>query len=332
MKQGGHALVRVGLRKENIKSVIITSDKEFKRKAITFLNGSAIAAEKFVVEHMQNALTIFEQDPALGNFIIDGTLIKFSDLKAQLELYMKHKANGDSRLLVFLEEAQVTLAERDALQAMLPQANIFFTPMAQAQFNKSFHGNRTPLQAPKESESKKPAPAGPTSSSATAASPASASEQSKNSVTLLETSAHLKETVELLNGVAKDKNRTDLVRTIGQRFNGLIGAFAFLKSSPGFMEMQNLARIVDDVSRTYRDDATRSISEKHWDLLFESAKALYLILRELREHRPVPETLLTKAAQLEKTYAATSDLSRRQSQSQAAIDELLESELLKRIG
>lgn len=320
-------MVRVGLRKENIKSVIVTADKEFKRKAITFLNGSAIAAEKFVVEHMQNALTLFEQDAAVGNFIIDGTTIKNSELKAQLELYAKHKANGDSRILVFVEDVQTSIAERDAFQALIPMANIYYTPMAQAQFNKSFHGGRVPLHAPKESEGKKPAtPAGSPSSSSSAAP------SDKNSVTLLETSAHIKETVELLNSVAKDKNRTDLVRTIGQRFNGLIGAFAFLKASPGFTEMQNMARIVDDVSRTYRDDKDRSITEKHWELLFESSKTLYIILRELREHRPIPETLFTKAAQLEKTYAATLDLSRRQSQSQADVDQLLEAELLKRFG
>ncbi len=318
-------MVRVGLRKENVKSVIMTSDKEFKRKAITFLNGSAIAAEKIVVEHMQGALLHFDQDEFCGNFVLDATTMKAAELKVSLELFAAHKSSGDSRILIFLDEGQ-SLQVRDAIQTLIPLAQIYFMPMAQAQFNKTFHGTRAALQAPKESEGKKPA---------TPAADAHASTQTaeqKGSITLLETSAHLKETVELLNTVAKDKNRTDLVRSVGQRFNGLIGAFAFLKATKGFAEMQNLARIVDDVARTYESPASPVITDKHWQLMMESAKTLYLILRELRESHPIPETLLGKAAQLEKLYQAADNLSRRQSQSQDDIDQLIENELLKKLG
>ncbi len=312
-------MARIGLRREHIKSIIVTQDREFKHKAITFLNGSAFAAEKICVQQMQNALDSLVADGDCLNFIYDATAVKTEDLTQSLTAFARTKATAEVRLMIFLTESQT--AEKAIVQKLTPQANLWHLPMAQAQFNKSLSYSKNIALKGKESEAKAATP--------TPASQDKDSNKAAPSLSLVEASAHLKETVDLLNAVAKDKKRVDAVRLIGQKFNGLIGAFAFFTQG-GYPKMRELAKIVDDIARTYSEDQNLVITDKHWELLSESAKTLYFILKDMRENRPVTASYIAKADALLSEYAETSDISRRQSQSQDEIDQLLDAELFRK--
>jgi hypothetical protein len=313
-------VVRAGLRKEHIKSIIVTKDREFKRKAITFLNGSAFAAEKFTVEELSEGLSIIDRDLDCMNLVFDATPLNTEDLKKQLNLYQTRCKVPELRVLVYLDESYQA-KDKDLISKTLPRAQAFFMPMAQSHFNKVFHGQKVIPDPPKGL----PVPA--PEEEAAESSPKRAS---KPSLTLIETSAHIKETVDMLNAVSKDKSRIETVRMIGQKFNGLIGAFAFFGHSTGYPKLRELAVIIDDISRTYRVDETLKITEDHWEMMMESAKCLYLILKDMREGRPPAPAYIRKADSLISMYKVADDIDKREAQTQEEIDQLIAEEMLKR--
>jgi len=322
-------LARAGLRKEQVKSIIVTKDREFKRKAIAFLNGSAFAAEKFSVEKMNDGIDVLERDGDCVNIVFDGCGLASEDLRNQLESFAKRCKNNEARLMVYLDENSQH-SEKDIALKMVPHAHIFFMPMAQVHFNKAFHGAKL-----------FPEVTGPTANQQAGAPREAESHgkdqkesggSSKASLTLIETSAHIKETVDMLNAVSKDKARIDTVRTIGQRFNGLIGAFSFFGNAAGYPKLRDLSTIIDDISRTYREDHSLIITDDHWNLMMESAKTLYLILKDMRDNKPVTATHIAAADEIWARYLVATDIVKRASQSQDEIDALIEAELSKNTG
>ena len=296
-------MVRIGLRKEQIKSIILCTDREFKRRSISFLINSAFAGEKFSAEKIMGALEILDRDHDVENFIFDATATKTEDLSKDLDIFQSRLKNSDLRILIYLDE-KLQAKDKDLVLKILPKAHVFFTPAVQAHFNKAFHGGRTIPPPPPGSEG---------------------SEKPVAALNLVETSAHIKETVELLNSVAKDKTRLDIVLQIGQKFNGIIGAFAFFAQKNGYSQVKQLASMIDDIARTYQNQVDGAeISEEHWQLLKECAKCLYMILKNLRENVGISAKQVELAAGLLAIYQKDDSILKRQSQSQADIDQLLE--------
>jgi hypothetical protein len=305
-------VVRVGLRKEQIKSILLCKDRDFKRKAVGHLNNSAFAAEKFVVEQMADALEILDRDLDIENFIVDASPLSSDEIRRMLDLYQRRTKNPDVRFLFYLDEAYQS-KEKDVILQILPRAQVFFLPPQQNHFNKAFHGGRNIPDPPPPSPSEQASKEGP-------------------ALTLIETSAHIKATVELLNSVSKDRSRLDILKQIGQRFNGIIGTFAFFVQKAGYGQVKDLATIIDDVSRTYEDSEDhKDLTEKHWQLLMESAKTLYLILKDLRENRPPTTGYVDKANTLIALYQKDGDIRKRSSQTQDEVDRIVDvaAEILK---
>lgn len=305
-------MARVGLRKEQMKSILLCKDRDFKRKAVGHLNNSAFAAEKFVVEKMSDAVEILDRDLDVENFVIDASPFSSDEIKGMLDLYQRRSKNPEVRFLIYLDEAYQS-KEKDVILQFMPKANVFFLPPAQNHFNKAFHGGRAIPDPPASTASDQSAKEGP-------------------ALTLIETSAHIKETVELLNSVSKDRSRLDILKQIGQRFNGIIGTFSFFLAKPGYAKVKDLATIIDDISRTYEDsDDHNALTDKHWQLLMESAKTLYLILKDLRENRPLTPSYVEKANALIAIYAKDTDIRKRSSQTQDEVDRIVDvaAEILK---
>jgi hypothetical protein len=297
-----------------MKSILLCKDRDFKRKAVGHLNNSAFAAEKFVVEKMSDAVEILDRDLDVENFVVDASPMSSDEIKAMLELYQRRSKNPEVRFLVYLDEAYQS-KEKDVILGILPKAQVFFLPPAQNHFNKAFHGGRIIPDAPPPTPSEQASKEGPV-------------------LTLIETSAHIKETVELLNSVSKDRSRLDILKQIGQRFNGIIGTFSFFITKPGYAKVKDLATIIDDISRTYEDledHDHEALTEKHWQLLMESAKTLYLILKDLRENRPLTQVYVEKANALIALYQKDTDIRKRSSQTQDEVDRIVDvaAELLK---
>jgi hypothetical protein len=295
-----------------MKSILICKDRDFKRKAVGHLNNSAFAAEKFVVEKMSDAVEILDRDLDVENFVVDASPMSSDEIKAMLDLYQRRSKNPEVRFLVYLDEAYQS-KEKDVILGVLPKAQVFFLPLAQNHFNKAFHGGRAIPEPPPPSPSDQNSKEGP-------------------ALALIETSAHIKETVELLNSVTKDRTRLDILQQIGQRFNGIIGTFSFFGGKPGYTKVKDLATIIDDISRTYEhSEDHNALTEKHWQLLMESAKTLYLILKDLRENRPLTTAYVDKANALIALYQKDEEIRKRSSQTQDEVDRLVDvaSEILK---
>lgn len=315
-EEGGQVLARAGLRKDQMKSILLCKDREFKRKAVGFLNNSAFAAEKFVVEHMSEAMHIMDRDLDIENFVVDASPMASEDIRKMLDLYQNRTKNFEVRFLIYLDEAYQS-QERDVILQCLPKAQVFFLPLQQSHFNKAFHVVRT-----------MPEPQTPTP----APTPAEPNAKDGSALTLMETSAHIKETVVLLNSVSKDRSRLDILKQIGQRFNGIIGTFAFFAQKSGYSKVKDLATIIDDISRTYEDaDDQNALTDKHWQILMESAKTLYLILKDLRENRPVTPSYVDNANTLIAIYKKDGNIRKRSTQTQDEVDRLVDvaNELLK---
>ena len=60
-----------GLRKK-VRSVILCTDREFKAKAVAFLNGAAFPAEKTTVEDIELAIDTLNQNEIMLNFVSMG--------------------------------------------------------------------------------------------------------------------------------------------------------------------------------------------------------------------------------------------------------------------
>jgi hypothetical protein len=295
-----------------MKSILLCKDRDFKRKAVGHLNNSAFAAEKFVVEKMSDAVEILDRDLDVENFVIDASSFSSNEIKDMFDLYECRSKNPELRFLIYLDETYQS-KEKDVILQTLPKANVFFLPPAQNHFNKAFHGGRTIPDPPAPTAAEQVAKEGP-------------------ALTLIETSAHIKETVELLNSVTKDRSRLDILKQIGQRFNGIIGTFSFFLNKPGYAKVKDLATIIDDISRTYEDsDDHNALTDKHWQLLMESAKTLYLILKDLRENRPLTPALVEKANALIAIYSKDTYMRKRSSQSQDEVDRIVDvaAEILK---
>jgi hypothetical protein len=227
------------------------------------------------------------------------------DIKNMLDLYQRRAKNPEVRFLVYLDEAYQS-KEKEAIVEVLPKAQVFFLPPLQNHFNKAFHGGRAIPAPPAISSPEQAAKEGP-------------------ALTLIETSTHIKETVDLLNSVSKDRSRLDIRKQIGQRFNGIIGTFAFFVQKPGYLNVKDLATIIDDISRTYEDSEDhKDLTDKHWQLLMESAKTLFLILKDLRENRPLTAAYAEKANALTALYKKDGDIRKRSTQNQDDVDRIVD--------
>jgi len=303
-------LVRIGIKKEQWKSLILCKDREFKQKAVQLLNSSAFVGEKLAPETIASAIRMANSDPDIANFVFDGSDADQSELLTSFEQFKQQINNPDLRVLIYLDhERQSSVSQ--VLQDLLPDAAVIFLPQTPVQYKKAFHG---PSRTHRVSPAVSPEPE--------TEAPSSASSKS-SSVALVEASAHIKDAIELLNSVAKDRSRLDILQQIDQKFNGLIGSFAFFGQKDGYKQIKDLAYIIDGVARSYQNTKADSpIEESHWQMILDSAKTLSLLLRDMRVARPMNDAHLKKAQQLWQRFEQDQRLEKRSIQSQDGVDEL----------
>ena len=152
-------------------------------------------------------------------------------------------------------------------------------------------------------------------------------------LSFFETSLHVKITIEMFNDIAKSKTDLDAVRNIGQRFNGIFGAFAFYGDKAGYKQLKELSIMIDNVCRTYEEQFGRTeISDKHLKILMDSAKCSYKFLQLLRDGKELPKDIFDYYDKTKEEYDATGDIERKTRHSQSEIDDLIEAELNKSAG
>ena len=123
------------IKKSQIQSIVITKDREFKHRSITFLNNIAFNAEKISVDNISEAVAHIEQNAKILNLIIDGKDF-YSLLDTYAEELKKLCGKTDLVALMFVDKA----VPEETLQS-LDLSNLFIKriPFEKGHFNEAFH-------------------------------------------------------------------------------------------------------------------------------------------------------------------------------------------------
>ena len=300
------------LKKDKITSVIICESRPFKAKAVNYIHGAAYPAEKKTVDNMKDAITIINGDKFCHILVIDATNFKDEDLMDGLKKLRIKNKNEELRLLLYLDEAK--LGDKETYEKLFKRTSLASFPIKQQDFNRAFH-QRKPKIDPNATPKKKEKAKEPEANS------------SHSATSLIETSNHIKDTIDMINSLVKDRSNFELLADISQRFNGLIGAFRFFGGKEGYPLLGHLAEIIDTVGRSYEESDAKEIETEHFQLIVDAARCSYLILKDMREGRGVIPKRLKQHQDLSKAFSSLSNIKFKENFNQSEVDQLLEEQL-----
>lgn len=306
------------IKKSQFESLILCKDRDFKHRAVNFLNNIAFNAEKQSVENIQEAKALIETNPRILNVIIDGTDFKqlldgggLKDLQAMCQ-------KPELMAAMYVPEADQAYTKKEH---GISNFFCFVLPFEKNQFNLVFHsrgaqkgdGGSSPLSV--FQGAKKPA--------ASQVKPQESESSAKKNVIAFETSGHLKSSLAMLNIVEKNREALDQVQKVGQIFNGLVGALAYFGNKAGYKQLRNLAIMIDEVSRCYDDKKSQKISDDHFKLFYQGSINSFKILQHLREEKEVEASLIESSEALFSTFSSMEEFKDKHTCDQDEIDKLL---------
>lgn len=300
------------IKKSQMLTLILCQDRDFKHRAVNFMNNIAFQAEKISVETLEEAKEMLEKNPLMLNLIIDGQIIG-EQLNDHFQEIAQLCQKPGLMAMLYLNDKQMTdfKHQNHGISNLVVKTLPFLKP----DFNDVFH-NRSE-QSSKALESSSQGSVNKTSSAPTTP---------KKSLTVFEASQHVKETVEHINAISLDRSNIQAVLQVGQRFNGMMGAFSFLQSKVGMAELKRLAEVIDGIAKTYESNPKESISENHFQLLLNAAKCAFKILMQLRDDpTKLSEDLIADEHKIFELFGQDKELVKRDSQSQSQVDDLLKS-------
>lgn len=300
------------LKKVQFESVIISDDREFKYRVLSFLNNSSFNAEKYNVSTLAEAKAKQTANAKIMNIIVDAKALNLNHEMAALK-----DLAGRPPMMVLVYTTPEGLEDLREKDHKVPNLFIRALPTDKLHFNEAFHTSR-------EQKGKPTNPFGAPVVASTTPPPAKESAAPAKSITLVEASTHVQETVEMIRVLGKDKSKLEILAQVGQKFNGLVGAFPYFAQKDGFKQLQGLAQVIDVISRHYQEPGCpSSVEENHFKLLVASAKTSYLMLLALRENKALDPAVLQEANHCLQQYEQASELKKPDTQSQDAIDALL---------
>ncbi len=304
-----------GLTKERVKSVIVCKDREFKAKAVHLLNGAAFPSEKYTVATLEHALDYINSDRTILNLVIDGSMFSPDALENTLQELERSNCNEQVNLLCMLDDAQIKEEER--FEKIFCRTFLEHFPMLQSHYNRAFHSKKTTRQSnilhpPLEHQEEE------------------IRQNKPPSLSIIETSKHLKDTVDMINQLHKSRTYLESIRDIGQRFNGLIGAFHFFGSKKGFPKLRELAEMIDSVCRSYQPGSSaQEVSSEHLTFITEAAKCSYLILKDLRDGSTITDEHMQQHQKLADAFSKLKDVKIRNNEDQQSVDDIIDAQINK---
>ena len=146
-------------------------------------------------------------------------------------------------------------------------------------------------------------------------------------VQLVETIKHLKETIEHINGVASNRKDINAVLRVGQRFNGVMGTFAFFGAKDGYQQITWMSEVIDCICKTYEpvegEPPKEEIIKDHFDMLLKGAKLTFQMLKLMLDEQPLTADQKKSADEIFKAFKARTDVYQRNSKSQSEVDAIL---------
>jgi hypothetical protein len=295
-------------KKEVIQSLVVTKNAEFKHKSVQMLNNIAFAAEKHTADGVVDAESMIAGNKQIGNIVLDAT-----------DKVASYAILNDGALIGTLQEKPdihaLFYASPEALGPLkesrlgaLNNVLIAALPIDRKHFMEVFHTRRKAPPVPVQIN----------------AAPSRPKLDEDLKAAAVDAAGHLKTVVAHINGVNADPARLDLLAEVGQRYNGIMGTFAFFGTAPGAAELTDIGNIVDAIARSYsKNPGWLRITDSHLRLLSSCCKATVPILRQfiLGEAIPREVDLAVNAARTE--FSRDTTLIKRQGISQAKIDSAL---------
>lgn len=291
-------------KKESIKTAIVTSNAEFKAKTVSMMNNVAFIAEKTQYTDYAILTALMLRDPKVRNIVVDCTCKEGRDFLGNPELAGVIAKTG-AIIMAYFETASDLLLSLDGVKA-ITTLHHHALPQQKEHYVVAFH-HRKPMAPP--------------------AAPASTA---KAGNVFIEATNHVKESFDALTLCLKDRKNLKALEQIGQRFNGVFGTYSFFGDREGFRELSQLSTVIDDLCRTYQtNSAFTEITGPHADLLLSAAKCSFLMLKELREDRPLTAAHKTELARITALHAGDSSIGKRASQKQTDVDSMIDQLLNK---
>jgi hypothetical protein len=289
-------------RQERIKTVVLASRQDFRTAMVSYLNQAGFAAEKRLVTELSEIEPLME-DQLLWNFVVD--LDKAALGEARMLLRELTHLISDTRIHPLIYLSQGADAEAGTLAAEFPGCVVVTKPISRQHLAdalvKPFMARHGHLKRVRRSDP-------------------------QQNALITETIAHIKSAVDSLKKLAADPSATSELVTVGQRFNGVYGTFKFFASHPGYHELMNVSEVIDSIALTYSSKGQGATPDpQHVSLMFDAARAAFELLKVMRDGHTPDEKLLERCGKVHGTFAARTDLKKRQASSQEEVDALLAS-------
>lgn len=289
-------------RRERFRSVVLTDNADFKQKAIAILNNIAFVAEKLAATDVADLVQRVTTDELARNLVIDARSAEVARCLVTSEPFADAmRSTRDLFALIYVNAPQLPAIDASGI-GKLRGLRVAELPLDRAHFMDVFHARR----------------AAANQKAVTSSKPAAVSEEMREAAR--EAGEHLKTALEQINGIAKDPSKLDYLAVIGQRYNGMMGTFAFFASTPGAKELAEIGRIVDGVARTYAKTPKSVVASEHLKLLIGCCRATLPLLRAVAFGEDVPEATAREVKLWSATFEGDSSLLKRQAVSQARID------------
>jgi hypothetical protein len=316
----------MALSNERMKCVIMTSNRDFRQAAINMFNGIGFPSEKLPASSFDEIRIMLQRDRLICNVLIDANLMSAPEFGHFVTKWAEIMEGKEARcLIIYDEQFKATIEKHAEVTAKWAAHSLLFQgPATKVHYVSTFFNLRKQSPFPGVSQST-PAAAAPTPSAPSKPAAPPPPKQDPKLAPFFEASGHVRETIEALNAIMKNPADRAALQTVGQRFNGIIGAFKFWGEKPGFKELVTLSDDIDTIARNYPIKATENIKQTHLDFVLIAAKCCYIILKELRETQNISASSKEEYTKAHAAFTGFTDLKLKEQQSQADIDSILDS-------
>ena len=135
--------------------------------------------------------------------------------------------------------------------------------------------------------------------------------------------SHVRETRQLLDNVGSDRYDFSTLEEIGQRFNGLIGTFAFAKGKEGFCHILPLAEMIDAVVVHYKKEKETELLEEHLGFILEAVPFTIDLLQKLADGNTIETSDVDEVNRIIDLYMEQTEIAEKETLDQDEVDKLV---------
>lgn len=308
------------VRKEHLKSLILSEDKDFWSQATKCLHAAGFQAEKIYATNLAEFKSSAMAIAGVGNLVVDCSgapgLAAIQDILEGL----KKPSSCPTMAMLFYGEGEEYKVKK--LVPQDPRIHLVAKPLSQRDFIRVFHNLRDSAQPEVKTANKGGGAAlGLPQKQQTVRKENQANEGFNESL------QYLKDTIESISSLQKDRKNMKALDVIAQRFNGLLGTYSHFAEKEGFREIADLAKMIESVCMTYEKDPSKlEVSASHAQFILNAAKCCFQYFGELKKgEKEFSDAVVGMYTKAKRLYESFEGLTKRESMDQDEVDSLLDS-------